>query len=152
MTPKLQHFHVNSRVYVDASITLEVDDKHMEFIQTIGKLIFNSKKVDENFVINSCKEGGRISARWQMYQPIWQNWGRGVLRSWEKVGVLKWGSRGKRIWIKGTRTRTSWNTPRCTSSLPFPAVLNRNNYSIGSALSGGKWKDDNCRSRAFIIF
>ena len=30
----------------------------MEFTQTIGKLIFNTKKVDEHFVINSCKEEG----------------------------------------------------------------------------------------------
>ena len=43
---------------MDASITLDADDKHMEFSQTIGKLILNSKKVDEHFVINSCKEGG----------------------------------------------------------------------------------------------
>ena len=41
-------------------ITLEEDDKHMEFTQTIGKLIFNAKNVDENFVITSCKEGGKI--------------------------------------------------------------------------------------------
>ena len=43
---------------MDASITLEADDKHMEFTHTIGNLIFNAKKVDEHFVINSCKEGG----------------------------------------------------------------------------------------------
>ena len=43
---------------MDASITLEADDKHMDFTQTIGKLIFNAKKVNEHFVINSCKEGG----------------------------------------------------------------------------------------------
>ena len=55
---KLQHLHKHSRVYVDASITLEEDNKHMEFTQTIGKLIFNAKKVDEHFVIKSCKEGG----------------------------------------------------------------------------------------------
>ena len=30
----------------------------MEFTQTIGKLIFNAKKVDEHFLIDSCKEGG----------------------------------------------------------------------------------------------
>ena len=30
----------------------------MEFTQTIVKLVFNAKKVDEHFVINSCKEGG----------------------------------------------------------------------------------------------
>ena len=52
MTSKLQHFHKHSRIYVDASITLESDDKHMEFTQTIGKLILNAKKVDEHFVIN----------------------------------------------------------------------------------------------------
>ena len=44
---------------MDASITLEADDKHMEFTYTIGKLILNAKKVDEYFVINSCKEGGK---------------------------------------------------------------------------------------------
>ena len=43
---------------MDASITLEAENKHMEFTQTIGKLIFNTKKVDDHFVINSCKEGG----------------------------------------------------------------------------------------------
>ena len=43
MPSKFQHFHKHSRVYADASITLEVDDKHMEFTQTIGKLIFNEK-------------------------------------------------------------------------------------------------------------
>ena len=59
MPSKLQHFHKDSRIYVDASITLEADDKHMEFTQTIGKLIFNEKKVDEHFIINSCKEGGK---------------------------------------------------------------------------------------------
>ena len=59
MPSKLQHFHKHSRVYVYASITLEEDNKHMEFTQTIGKLIFNAKKVDEHFVINSCKEGGK---------------------------------------------------------------------------------------------
>ena len=59
MTPNLQHFHVHYRVYVDASITLEADDNHMESTQTIGNLIFNKKKVDEHFVINSCKEGGK---------------------------------------------------------------------------------------------
>ena len=31
----------------------------MEFTQTIGNLIFNAKNVDENFVINSCKERGK---------------------------------------------------------------------------------------------
>ena len=40
MPSKLQHFHKHSRVYVDASITLEADNKHMEFTQTIGKIIF----------------------------------------------------------------------------------------------------------------
>ena len=59
MPSKLQNFHKHSRIYVDASITLEVDDKRMEFTQMIGNLIFNAKKVDENFVINSCKEGGK---------------------------------------------------------------------------------------------
>ena len=44
---------------MDASITLEVDDKNMDLTQTIGKLIFNAKKVDEHFVINSCQEGGK---------------------------------------------------------------------------------------------
>ena len=44
---------------MDASITLEADDKHVEFTQTIGKLTFNEKKVHEHFVINSCKEGGK---------------------------------------------------------------------------------------------
>ena len=44
---------------MDASITLEADDKHIEFTQTIGKLIYNAKKVGEYFVINSCKEGGK---------------------------------------------------------------------------------------------
>ena len=29
----------------------------MGFTQTIGKLIFNAKKVDEHFIINSCKQG-----------------------------------------------------------------------------------------------
>ena len=58
MPSKLQHFHKHSRVYMDASITLEVDDKHMEFTQMIGKLIFNTKKVYDHFVINSCKKGG----------------------------------------------------------------------------------------------
>ena len=56
--PKLQHFHVNSWLYVDISISLEAVDKHVEFTQTIGKLIFNAKNVDENFIINSIKEGG----------------------------------------------------------------------------------------------
>ena len=59
MTPNLQHFHVHYRVYVDESITLEADDNHMESTQTIGNLIFNEKNVDEHFVINSCKEGGK---------------------------------------------------------------------------------------------
>ena len=59
MPSKLQHFHKHSRVYVDASITLEADDKHMEFTQKIGKLIFNAKQVDEHFVINACNEGGK---------------------------------------------------------------------------------------------
>ena len=54
MTPNLQHLHVHSWVYVDTSITLEADDKHMELTQTIGNLIFNAKNVDEHFVINSC--------------------------------------------------------------------------------------------------
>ena len=31
----------------------------MEFTQIIGKLIFNEKKVDESFFINSCKEEGK---------------------------------------------------------------------------------------------
>ena len=31
----------------------------MEFTQTIWNLIFNAKKVDEHFVINLCKEGGK---------------------------------------------------------------------------------------------
>ena len=31
----------------------------MEFTQTIGNLIINTKKVDEHFVINACKEGGK---------------------------------------------------------------------------------------------
>ena len=31
----------------------------MEFTQTIRKLIFNAKKVDEHFVINSCKKVGK---------------------------------------------------------------------------------------------
>ena len=31
----------------------------MDFTQTIGKLRFNEKNVDEHFVINSCKEGGK---------------------------------------------------------------------------------------------
>ena len=44
---------------MDASITLEADAKHIEFTQTIGKLIFNAKKVHEHFVINSCKERGK---------------------------------------------------------------------------------------------
>ena len=44
---------------MDASITLEADDKHMDFTQTIGNLIFNTKKVDEHFVINSYKERGK---------------------------------------------------------------------------------------------
>ena len=44
---------------MDASITLEADDNHVESAQTIGKLILNAKKVDEHFVINSCKEGGK---------------------------------------------------------------------------------------------
>ena len=52
MPSKLQHFHNHSQVYLDASITLEADNNHMEFTQTIGKLIFNAKKVDEHFVIN----------------------------------------------------------------------------------------------------
>ena len=52
MPSDLQHFHKYSWVYVDASFTLEANDKHTEFTQTIGKLIFNAKKVDENFVIN----------------------------------------------------------------------------------------------------
>ena len=30
---------------MDASITLEADDKHMEFIQMIGKIILNAKKL-----------------------------------------------------------------------------------------------------------
>ena len=59
MPSKLQHFHKHSWVYVDASITLEADDNHMEFTQTIGKLTFNAKKVDEHFFFNSCKEGGK---------------------------------------------------------------------------------------------
>ena len=59
MPSKLQHFHKHSRIYVDASITLEADDKHVESAQTIGKLILNAKNVDEHFVINSCKEGGK---------------------------------------------------------------------------------------------
>ena len=59
MPSKLQHFHKHSWVYVDASITLEADDKHMEFTQTFGKLIFDARKVDDHFVINSCKEGGK---------------------------------------------------------------------------------------------
>ena len=59
MPKKLQHFHKHSWVYMDASITLEAENKHMEFTQTIGKLIFNSKKVDEHFVINSYKEVGK---------------------------------------------------------------------------------------------
>ena len=59
MTPNLQHFHVNSRIYVDASITLEADDKYMEFTQTIGNIISNAKNVDDHFVVNSCKEGGK---------------------------------------------------------------------------------------------
>ena len=58
MPSKLQHLHKHSRVYVDASITLEADDKHVEFTQTVGNLIFNSKKVHEQFFINSCQEGG----------------------------------------------------------------------------------------------
>ena len=41
---------------MDASITLEADDKHMEFTKTIGKLILNAKNVNDHFVINSCKE------------------------------------------------------------------------------------------------
>ena len=53
------HFHKHSWVYVDASITFEAGDKHMEFTKTIGKIIFNAKKVDEHFIINSCKEGGK---------------------------------------------------------------------------------------------
>ena len=57
--PPIQHLHAHSRVFVTASVTLEADDKHMEFTQKIGKLIFNAKKVDEHFVINSCKEGGK---------------------------------------------------------------------------------------------
>ena len=44
---------------MDASITLEADNKHMEFTQTFGKVTFNEKKVDEHFFINSCKEGGK---------------------------------------------------------------------------------------------
>ena len=59
MPSKLQHFHKHSQIYVDASITLEADDKHMEFTQTIGNLIFNAKKVDEHFDINSCKQRGK---------------------------------------------------------------------------------------------
>ena len=35
----------------------------MESTQTIGKLILNTKKVDEHFVINSCKEGGKNLSR-----------------------------------------------------------------------------------------
>ena len=31
----------------------------MEFTQNIGNTLFNEKKVDEHFVINSCKEGGK---------------------------------------------------------------------------------------------
>ena len=58
MNPKLQHFYEHTWVYVDASITLEADNKHMEVTQTIGKLVFNAKKVEEHFMINSCKEGG----------------------------------------------------------------------------------------------
>ena len=59
MPPKLQHFHKHSRIYLDASITFEADNRHMEFTQMIGNLIFNAKKVDEHFVINSYKEGGK---------------------------------------------------------------------------------------------
>ena len=44
---------------MDASVTLEMDNKHMELTQTIGNLIFNAKKANEHFVINSCKEGGK---------------------------------------------------------------------------------------------
>ena len=55
MPSKMQHFHKHSRIYVDASITLEADDKYMEFTQTIGNLIFNAKNVDEHFVIKPCK-------------------------------------------------------------------------------------------------
>ena len=59
MLSKLQHFYRHSWICVDDSITLEVDDKYMEFTNTIGKLISNAKKVYENFNINSCKEGGK---------------------------------------------------------------------------------------------
>ena len=59
MPSKLQHFRQHSLIYVDASIILEADDKHMEFTQTIGKLIFNAKDVDEHLVINSYKEEGK---------------------------------------------------------------------------------------------
>ena len=44
MPSKMQHSHKHSQIYVDASITLEEDDKLMEFTQIIGKLIFNTKK------------------------------------------------------------------------------------------------------------
>ena len=44
MPSKLQHFHKHSRLYVDDSITLEADDKHMEFTQTIGKLVLTAKR------------------------------------------------------------------------------------------------------------
>ena len=60
MPSKLQHFHKYSRLYVDASITLEADDKHVEFTQTIGKLIFNAKKVDEHFLSICVGKEGRI--------------------------------------------------------------------------------------------
>ena len=73
MPSKLQHFHKHSRVYADASITLEADDKHMEFTQTIGNLIFKAKKVDENFLSIHVRKEGRIYVRWQKFQPIWQN-------------------------------------------------------------------------------
>ena len=121
---------------MDASITLESDDKHMEFTQIIGKLIFNAKKVDEHFVINSYKEGGKnLSEKTDNPTNMTELGGdiqvSGNSRSFEM----------RRPWKKdkkGVSDEDELKHPKYISASPCPAISNRKIYSIGSVLSGGK--------------
>lgn len=57
--PERMHLHEHRQIIVEAGITLDAEDRYAQFLAAISSLITYCQVVDEHFVINPVKEGGR---------------------------------------------------------------------------------------------
>ena len=57
--PERFHIHEHTRIIMEAGIAIDGEDRFNTFLTAISSLISNAQMVDEFFVINPVKEGGR---------------------------------------------------------------------------------------------